>query len=154
MQPGETKTVSFSLDEHAFAFWHPAYHKWVAEEGEFEILFGASSTDIRQRITVALQSTRELPCILDEESTFKDWFEDSRGKKVIEPMYLQMKEHFSAMIGGEAANEAMGSDLMGFILEMPLIKALQMQQSALPAPADQIVQGMLMQVKMENKGSV
>lgn len=154
LQPGETKTVSISLDKRAFAFWHPAYHDWVTEEGDFEILIGASSADIRQQIMVFLQSTRDLPCILDEESTFKDWLEDANGKIIIEPMYLQMKEQFNLMMGGETASEAMGSDLMGFILEMPLIKALQMQQSALPASADQIIHGLLLQAKMGKREKV
>ena len=147
LQAGETKTVSIPLGERAFAFWHPAYHDWIAEEGEFEILIGASSADIRQRLTVTLQSTKNLPCILNEESTFKDWLEDPHGKKVIGPMYQQMKEQFIAMLGGDAANEAMGSDLMGFIQDMPLIRVLQMQKAALPIPAEQIIHGMLEQAK-------
>ena len=149
LQPGETQTISISLDEQAFAFWHPSYQDWIAEEGEFEILIGTSSADIRQKLIVCLQSSKILPCVLNEGSTFREWLDDPYGKRIIEPMYLQMKKQFSDMMGGESANETMGSDLMGFILDMPLIKALQMQQAALPQPAEQIVQGMLRQVKGE-----
>jgi beta-glucosidase len=72
LQPGETKTVTLALDFRAFAFYHPAYKQWIAEDGEFEILIGASAADIRCTQTVTLQSTQELPCILNRESTLHD----------------------------------------------------------------------------------
>ncbi len=64
LQPGETKTVSVSLDFRSFAYYHPAYSQWITEDGAFDILIGASSTDIRCTKTVTLQSTCELPSIL------------------------------------------------------------------------------------------
>ena len=47
LAPGESKVVSFSLDERALSFYDPYRKCWVAEPGEFEILVGSSSRDIR-----------------------------------------------------------------------------------------------------------
>jgi beta-glucosidase len=47
LKPGEAETVIFSLDERALAFYDPHKKKWVAEPGEFEVLMGSSSRDIR-----------------------------------------------------------------------------------------------------------
>ena len=47
LKPGETKIVKFSLDLRAFAFYDPYAAKWIAEPGEFDILVGSSSQDIR-----------------------------------------------------------------------------------------------------------
>ncbi len=47
LKPGETQSVSFTLDKSAFAFYDPAKKDWVAEPGTFELLVGASSRDIR-----------------------------------------------------------------------------------------------------------
>jgi len=47
LQPGESKTVTLLLDQEAFWFYNPAHGGWVTEPGEFEILVGASSQDIR-----------------------------------------------------------------------------------------------------------
>ncbi|KAA3660451.1 MAG: glycosyl hydrolase, partial [Chloroflexi bacterium] len=69
LQPGETKTVSIQLDFRAFAFYHPEHKQWITEDGEFDLLIAASATDIRQTMTVTLESTIDLPCILDKEST-------------------------------------------------------------------------------------
>jgi beta-glucosidase len=49
LQPGETQTVAFELDESALSFFDPSRKDWVAEPGAFEVLVGASSRDIRLR---------------------------------------------------------------------------------------------------------
>ena len=49
LNPGETKTVDFVLDKEALSFYDPELKQWVAEPGEFEILIGSSSRDIRAR---------------------------------------------------------------------------------------------------------
>lgn len=43
---GETKTVSFSINKDKLSFYNPQL-QWVAEPGEFELMIGASSRDIR-----------------------------------------------------------------------------------------------------------
>jgi beta-glucosidase len=54
LAPGEAKTVSFELDARAFSFYDPDLQRWVAEPGEFELLAGSSSRDIRARATLTL----------------------------------------------------------------------------------------------------
>ena len=54
LKPGQTATVSFTVDEAALSFFDPAKKNWVAEAGDFEVLIGASSRDIRLRGTFAL----------------------------------------------------------------------------------------------------
>jgi beta-glucosidase len=52
--PGEQRMVRIVLPHRAFAAWDPALKGWVAEPGEFEILVGASSVDLRGRRTIRL----------------------------------------------------------------------------------------------------
>jgi beta-glucosidase len=47
LKPGESQTVSVPLDRRAFAFYDPRLRGWLAEEGDFIILVGSSSRDIR-----------------------------------------------------------------------------------------------------------
>jgi len=47
LQPGQTQKVSIRLDRSAFAFYEPDKKGWVAEKGDFKILLGSSSRDIR-----------------------------------------------------------------------------------------------------------
>jgi beta-glucosidase len=47
LAPGETATVHFTLDRSATSFYSTAKKSWVTEPGEFDVLVGASSRDIR-----------------------------------------------------------------------------------------------------------
>jgi beta-glucosidase len=49
LQPGESQTVSFTLDSAAMSYYDPAVHDWVAQPGRFTVLVGASSRDIRAK---------------------------------------------------------------------------------------------------------
>ncbi len=57
LEPGETKTVTITLTREAFAYWDDLRHAWVAEAGEFEVLVGSSSADIRARASFELTQT-------------------------------------------------------------------------------------------------
>lgn len=46
LEPGETRTLTFTLAPDALSFYDPASRRWVAEPGEFHVLVGSSSWDI------------------------------------------------------------------------------------------------------------
>jgi beta-glucosidase len=52
--PGQTKQVALFLNRNAFAFFSPIRKMWIVEPGEFKLLIGSSSRDIRltKKITV------------------------------------------------------------------------------------------------------
>lgn len=54
LQPGESKTVSFTINKKDLSFFDPAKHDWVAEPGDFEALIGASSRDIKGKVAFKL----------------------------------------------------------------------------------------------------
>ncbi|MBP6068628.1 MAG: glycoside hydrolase family 3 C-terminal domain-containing protein [Anaerolineaceae bacterium] len=148
LQPGETKTVSIPLDFRAFAFYHPGYHRWITESGEFEILVGASSVDIRQTVTVNLESTLVLPSLLNKESTIAEWMEDPRGKEVIAPIIEQMIARGSQKDIKELEDTEGGIEMgtLEFVKDMPLLSVLMFSQKDLPFPPEEIVQAMLDEV--------
>lgn len=45
LQPGETKQVSVTLGEKAFAYYDPGTRSWVAAQGDYKIRVGRSSRD-------------------------------------------------------------------------------------------------------------
>lgn len=47
LHPGESREVHFELDQRALSFYDPYQKRWVAEPGEFEVMVGSSSRDIR-----------------------------------------------------------------------------------------------------------
>jgi beta-glucosidase len=146
LQPGETKSVSIQLDFRAFAYYHPEYKGWITEEGDFDLLIAASAADIRHTLTVTLKSTLSLPCILDKESTIREWMADPRGKDVFGAFYAQIEAESRKIFGGGDESFAVME-----INDMPLLSVLMFQQGALPMPADEIVDGLLMQVHSQGK---
>ncbi len=54
LEPGESKTVTLSIGRSELAYYDDRAHQWVAEAGEFEVLVGASSQDIRGTGTFVL----------------------------------------------------------------------------------------------------
>ncbi len=143
LAPGETKTVNIPLDFRAFAYYHPGHKQWITEDGEFDILVGASANDIRGRKTLALQSTLALPSLLNPESTIRQWINDPRGKQVCDPILKQILERMGQIFGGSTKpEEAVSLELM----DMPLRSILHFQEDALPMPADELVNTLLAQV--------
>jgi len=145
LQPGETKSVSIPLDFRAFAFYHPEYKQWITEDGDFDILIAASAADIRQTLTITLESTVGLPCILDKESTIREWMADSRGKEVFGSIYTMMEEESRKMFGGEDGENAIGMNFMDSLGDMPLVSVLMWQQDAMPMHPEDLVDGLLAQ---------
>ena len=54
LKSGESKTVRISLDVKDFAFWDLEKKDWDAEPGQFEIMIGTSSDDIKLKSIVTL----------------------------------------------------------------------------------------------------
>ncbi|MEN4041662.1 MAG: glycoside hydrolase family 3 C-terminal domain-containing protein [Anaerolineaceae bacterium] len=145
LQPGETKPVSIHLDFGAFAFYHPEHKQWITESGEIDLLIAASAADIRHRLTVTLEATQQLRCVLDKESTIREWKADRRGNIVITPVLQKMEETSRQAFGGDGASEGIGMNMMEMFLDMPLLSVLMFQQSTLSMPAEDMVAGLLMQ---------
>ncbi len=54
LKPGEWQEVSFILEDSAFAFYSVDHKKWTVEPGDFNIMVGSSSKDIKQTSIIKL----------------------------------------------------------------------------------------------------
>ena len=59
LEPGESKEIEITLCKRAFAFYNVNINDWCVETGEFDILVGASSADIRLTAAVTVNGTTE-----------------------------------------------------------------------------------------------
>lgn len=120
--PGEKKTVSFTLDKRAFAYWNTQIHDWHVVSGTYEIEIGKSSRDIIFDLPVELISTVKIPVHYHENSLFGDVAADPKAQKVLEP-YMDMIRVGMGMDteASGAATEAISEDMMMAMLKyMPL----------------------------------
>jgi beta-glucosidase len=55
LQPGETQTLTFTIDNAGLASFDTLSSSWIAEAGSYEVRIGASSGDIRQTAVFTLK---------------------------------------------------------------------------------------------------
>lgn len=119
LDAGEEKVIELVLSKRAFAYYNVNIRDWHVESGDFEILVGSSSRDIRLKAKVAVESTvdaeipdyRETaPCYYNgkaNEATDAE-FEAILGRK-LPPSTLDPDAHLTLLNSlGDAANTKWG----------------------------------------------
>ena len=92
LEPGEEKKVSVELDDRAFAFWNTATENWCVESGEYKILVGASSRDIRLEAAAKMKS--------EDDETIVD-LRESAGVYFDGDPARAREDDFKVIYGGE-----------------------------------------------------
>lgn len=106
LDPGETKTVTMTLDKRSFAWYSTKLHDWYAASGEYEILIGASSRDIRLTEKIRLHSTRNLPLNLTLNTPMGDLIADERTRE----FGLALKQKMDEFFGAAGSNTKLSDD--------------------------------------------
>lgn len=92
LDPGEEKKVSVELDDRAFTFWNTATEDWCVESGEYKILVGASSRDIRLE-AVAKMKSEDDEAIVDLRESAGVYFDGDPARA--------REDDFKVIYGGE-----------------------------------------------------
>ncbi|MCH5268653.1 MAG: glycoside hydrolase family 3 C-terminal domain-containing protein [Lachnospiraceae bacterium] len=72
LQPGEKKTVTFTLTQRDFSYYETRIHDWYVQSGDYTVLIGASSRDIKLRQTMTIIGTKTIPFHADNTTTCED----------------------------------------------------------------------------------
>ena len=122
LAPGESKKVTFTLDKRSFAYYNVDIHDFFVESGDYTIMVGASSSDIRRAATVHVEGTVELPRNFTLFTPIADILESSSGKKYVKPIIDKiMKEHREAEGNPDALGAGADKMFENMILEMPIL---------------------------------
>jgi beta-glucosidase len=117
LAPGETKTVSFTLDKRSFAYFDVSVHTWIVESGIFEVELGSSSRDIRLKGAVTVGGTEKIPVVFTMYSTMEDILATEKGRSVLTPILEQMRQGRQGGAGlGEGSTEMENTMMMGLPL--------------------------------------
>lgn len=118
LQPGESKVVSLQLDERSFAYYNERVRDWVVEAGEYKILIGHSSRDIRLATSVMI----DAPRVADERVHRNSLMGDILTHPVLAPIAMQMMQQMQQDSPlGEISNEDSNADMMQAMMRyMPL----------------------------------
>ena len=73
LEPGESKEITLTLDNRAFAFFNVNTNDWCVESGKFEIRVGASSRDIKLQATLTVKAEAvEIPDYRESAPAYYD----------------------------------------------------------------------------------
>lgn len=135
--PGQTQTVTFTLNKRSFAYYHVGMHDWYAESGTYEILAGASSRDIRLRATVRMEATQVIHKTYDRFVTMGELMTLPAGQAVVQEMMAayQMpavsEEERQRRLNDEEDTEDVAMDYAAMGMDMPLCKVADMSGGAM-----------------------
>ena len=119
--PGETKTAEFSLSKRAFAWYNEAISDWYCASGEYEILTGASSRDIRLSAKVNIKSTQTPKLVVTQNTLVEELLANAKTAEIIKG-HLAAHPFFSQSESqSDVAEAAINSQMaLRIIMESPL----------------------------------
>jgi beta-glucosidase len=117
LAPGESRQIRFVLSERDFSFYSTHHGRWIAESGDYELLVGASSRDIRLQDRVTLQSAEKLNYRFSEYSFFREFWSNPELKPLV--IDLMPKWLGTQVEDSRPLEEA---DIPPFLQDQPLIK--------------------------------
>ncbi|MGL4373605.1 MAG: glycoside hydrolase family 3 C-terminal domain-containing protein, partial [Turicibacter sp.] len=102
--PGETKTVTLTLDKRAFAYYNTEINDWYCGTGVYEVMIGQSSQNIILSQTVTVISSTVLPMVVTPNTTVGDLMKDPRTAAYVQTLFPKPTMNGNA---DEAISDAM-----------------------------------------------
>lgn len=83
LEPGEVRTVTLELDDRSLSYYDPDLGDWYAPTGEYGILVGHASDDIRLETKVGFKTAKLLPFTVTNSVTVGQLLADPRTAPII-----------------------------------------------------------------------
>ncbi len=143
LKPGETKTVEIELNKRSFAWYNTQIHDWYAASGDYEILVGASSADIRLKDSVELISTTTIPMEITRNTVVAELTGNPKTAAVLK----KYMDSFNEMLGGdkkeeasEAANEAVTEEMSMKMMENSPLRSFRSFMQISNSQLDELIE--------------
>ena len=129
LEAGEEKTVTFTLDERAFAYWNTLIHDWYAEEGTYKVMIGENADQMCAGEEITVHPTKELPKTYSLNTCLGELMRDPKAQAVMGPFMQGMAQNSAAADMAEAQENdtsgAVNQEMMAAMMEgMPLRQLL------------------------------
>jgi beta-glucosidase len=122
LEPGETKDLTLTLDKRSFSWYNTGIHDWYAATGDYGILVGSSSRDIRLTGTVHVTSTAKYTVRVTRNTVLAEVMNDPVTAEICRPLMKKVIQGFGG--GGtqsETVNNAISNDMIQAMLDnLPL----------------------------------
>lgn len=134
LEPGEEKTVTFTLAKRAFAYYRTDISDWYVESGDYTIMAAKSSRDIACTATVNVTSTTQIKRVYTMNSTIEEIMESPVGREILGKMMAQ-----NPLAQADADDIGMGEAMARMMAEMPLRALLSFGGDSVPAGAGEML---------------
>jgi beta-glucosidase len=126
--PGEVKRVRLTIPPERFSYYHDGLRGWVTEAGDYEVLVGASASDIKLSHPIVITATTMPRSVYTLDHTVAELYTDPRGKVVV--------DHLASQMGIGSLGDAGPDDfLAAAIRQMPLRKIMNFSNGAVTLDA-------------------
>ena len=117
LEPGEQREVSFQLEPRDLASYDTRVGAWRTDSGEFDLLVGASSRDIRLQETVTLELPDAVQVPLDRLTPLREWRASPAARERVD----------QAMAKVPLLASALESPMIeAFVADMPIAKLVML----------------------------
>ena len=129
LEAGEEKTVTFTLNERAFAYWNTQIHDWYAEEGRYRVMIGENVEQMCLSEEITVHCTKEIPKVYSLNSCMGELMRDPKAQAVMAPFMKGMAQNEAAVDMAEAQENddsgVINQEMMAAMMEaMPLRQLL------------------------------
>ena len=114
LQPGETKTVTFTLGERAFAYFNMDIHDFYVESGDFRICIGKSSKDICLEEVVYVEGTKKVPKKYHLNTTIGEFMKEEKMVKYIQPLLENSTLATASDVTGDGGDAGMQDAMLNY----------------------------------------
>ena len=112
LEPGESTTVTFALDDRAYAYWDVRTSGWLVAAGTYVLSVGRNSHEVELSASVRLAGPKAGPLTLDSRVS------DFLAHPVTGPILTRAA-------GGAAGREEGGTSLLDMVGSMPMRRLLR-----------------------------
>lgn len=116
LEPGETKTVKFRLDNRTFQWYNTDLHDWYAADGKYVIEIGRSSRDIVCEVEIELTGSFQLQPKIDKDVQLGELLKYDKTRDMTKQMFANASTQFA----GSASDEDMDEMTKAMLEYMPI----------------------------------
>ncbi len=139
LQPGETKTVEFTITARDLSFYHEGLGDWYAPSGTYEVMIGHASDEIALTGEIPFKTDKRLPMFVNGATTIGELL----AHPVTAPIVGQMMQKMQGVMGSMQGEGAEGAaDALGTGTEMmeAMMKGMPLKSLASFAGAEVAIQ--------------
>jgi len=83
LESGETKSVTFSLDSRAFAYWNTQIHDWFTDSAEYSVEICADAQTVLLSAPVFVEGEKTIPVVYDLASSLGQIMQHPAGREMM-----------------------------------------------------------------------